>query len=52
VCSGMDSLPVLRANLGTARRFAPYAADELAALVARTATAAAGGRHEGYKARG
>lgn len=51
VCSGMDSMAVLEANLATAKAFAPIAEAERAALLERTRTAAADGAHEPYKTR-
>ena len=47
--SGIDSLKVLRQNLRIARGFVPLTADEMQALRARCAEAAADGRFELYK---
>jgi uncharacterized protein len=47
--SGIDSLDVLRQNLGIARGFAPMSGEEMAALRARCEKFAADGRFELYK---
>jgi aryl-alcohol dehydrogenase-like predicted oxidoreductase len=47
--SGIDSLKVLRQNLRIARGFTPLSEDEMQALRARCAEAAADGRFELYK---
>ena len=47
--SGMDSLDVLRKNLGVARGFQPLTPAEMQALRDRCAEAARDGRHEVYK---
>lgn len=49
VCSGMDSIDVLRQNLSTAKSYTPPSQDELAALLERTKGPAATGEHEVYK---
>jgi predicted aldo/keto reductase-like oxidoreductase len=49
VCSGMDSLEVLRKNIATARNFEPMAETEIAALLERTAEYAVGAKYERYK---
>jgi aryl-alcohol dehydrogenase-like predicted oxidoreductase len=46
---GMDSLDVLRQNLGVAHSFQPMSAAEMEALRARCASVAADGRFEPYK---
>jgi uncharacterized protein len=50
--TGMDSLAVLNAALAAARTFKPMTTEQVAALRARTATAAATGTHERYKTTG
>ena len=47
--SGIDSVPVLRQNLGIARGFTPMTAQEMQALRARCSTEAADGHLELYK---
>ncbi|HEX8149373.1 MAG TPA: aldo/keto reductase [Pyrinomonadaceae bacterium] len=47
--TGIDSLQVLRQNLGVARGFAPMSAEEMESLRARCAEEAADGRFEYYK---
>jgi aryl-alcohol dehydrogenase-like predicted oxidoreductase len=47
--SGVDSLEVLRQNLGVARGFTPMSAEQLASLRGRCAPAAADGHLELYK---
>jgi uncharacterized protein len=47
--TGMDSLEVLRQNLGVARGFKPMSSDEMQALRDRCAKEAGDGRHEPYK---
>jgi uncharacterized protein len=47
--AGIDSLDVLRQNLGIARGFVPMPAAEMQALRDRCAKAAGDGRHEVYK---
>jgi uncharacterized protein len=49
VITGMDSQRILDQALETARAFKPMSADELSALLARTADAAANGEYEGFK---
>ena len=49
VCSGMDSMEVLRENLKTAKSFVPIEAQEIAALLSKAAPYAATGEHETYK---
>ena len=49
VITGCDSLPVLQQALSAARTFQPMDASQVAALLARTAKAAAGGQFELYK---
>ena len=49
VVSGMESLDVLRQNLGIARGFTPMSADEMQRLRDRCAAQAADGRFEHYK---
>jgi len=49
VCSGMDSMDVLRENLAVAKAFTPPTADETAALLERTQAPAADGQQERYK---
>ncbi len=50
--TGIDSLAVLDAALAAARSFRPMTTEQVAALRARTATAAAAGAHERYKTTG
>ena len=50
--TGMDSLAILDAALAAARSFRPMTTEQVAALRARTATAAAAGAHERYKTTG
>lgn len=47
--SGIDSLDVLRQNVGIAKGFTPMTGDEMAAVRAKCASAAADGRFELYK---
>lgn len=47
--SGIDSLEVLRQNLGIARGFTPMSPEEMAAVRTKCAGAAADGRYELYK---
>jgi uncharacterized protein len=47
--SGIDSIDILRQNLGIARGFEPMSADEMAALRARVAGPAGDGHFELYK---
>jgi hypothetical protein len=47
--SGIDSMRVLKQNLGVARGFQPMTEDDRCALSARSAAAAADGRFELYK---
>jgi aryl-alcohol dehydrogenase-like predicted oxidoreductase len=49
VITGMESLDVLKQNLEVVRAFAPLSQDEMAALLAKTAAAAAEGHHERFK---
>jgi predicted aldo/keto reductase-like oxidoreductase len=49
VITGMDSQRILNQALETARAFKPMSQDELSALLARTADAAATGDFEGFK---
>jgi predicted aldo/keto reductase-like oxidoreductase len=49
VITGCDSMPVLEQACEAARTFRPLRADEVAALLARTATAAASGEFELFK---
>ncbi|PYP19565.1 MAG: aldo/keto reductase [Gemmatimonadetes bacterium] len=49
VITGCDSLPVLEQALRAARTFRPLSEAEMAALLARTAPAAQGGKYELYK---
>lgn len=51
VCSGIDSIDVLRQNLAIAKSFQPITAQERAALLARTRADAAEGAYEPYKTR-
>src|ERR1700704_3558908 len=46
---GMDSIDVLRQNMRAARTFTPMTDEEMTALRARCAPAAADGRYEPYK---
>jgi uncharacterized protein len=50
--TGIDSLSVLDAALAAARSFQPMSSEQVAALRARTAAAAANGAHERYKTTG
>lgn len=49
VITGCDSLPILEQALNAARSFRPFSPEERAALLARTAKAAAKGEFELYK---
>jgi aryl-alcohol dehydrogenase-like predicted oxidoreductase len=49
VISGMDSVAVLEKNLEAVRTFNPMSPDEVAALLAKTAQAAAAGNFEQFK---
>lgn len=49
VITGCDSMPILEQALTAARTFRPLSAQEVAALLAKTAKAAARGRYELYK---
>jgi uncharacterized protein len=49
VITGCDSLPILRQALQAARTSQPMDSSQVAALLARTAKAAAGGQFELYK---
>lgn len=49
VITGIDSMPILDQALEAARTFRPMTAAEVAALLQRTASAAAGGRYERFK---
>jgi uncharacterized protein len=51
VCSGMDTMAVLRENLETAKQFTPMAEEAQAELLARAAEPAADGSLEIYKTR-
>jgi len=51
VCSGMDSMPKLRQNLGVAKSFQPLEDQERTALLARTRPDALEGEFEPYKTR-
>jgi uncharacterized protein len=46
---GIDSMDVLKQNIGIARSFKPLAGDELQALLARVKPVAGDGRHERFK---
>jgi predicted aldo/keto reductase-like oxidoreductase len=50
LCSGMDSVKVLKENVATARAFAPMEKEEMASVLERTAPYAEDGKHEWYKA--
>jgi uncharacterized protein len=47
--SGIDSMDVLKQNIGIARAFRPLTGDELQALLARIKPVAGDGRHERFK---
>ncbi len=49
VITGIDSMEVLEQDLEAVKTFRPLGADEIASLLARTATAAAEGRFEPFK---
>jgi predicted aldo/keto reductase-like oxidoreductase len=49
VITGIESLTILQQAIDTARSFQPLSAESRAALLARTAQAAANGQHEVYK---
>jgi predicted aldo/keto reductase-like oxidoreductase len=49
LCSGMDSIKVLRENIATARDFVPMTEDEMAELLERTLPLARDGQYEEYK---
>ncbi len=51
VCSGMDSLDILKQNLALAKNFKPMEKAEIAALLERTKPFATAGEHEWYKAK-
>lgn len=50
--TGIDSMEVLAAALAAARAYTPMSAEQVTALLARTAAAAESGRHERYKSTG
>jgi aryl-alcohol dehydrogenase-like predicted oxidoreductase len=49
VVSGMESMQILEQNLEIARNFSPLTDAEREAILAKTATVAAGGEHEPFK---
>jgi hypothetical protein len=49
VITGIDSMEVLKQDLDAVRTFKPFGPDEMAALLRRTAAAAAEGRFEPFK---
>lgn len=49
VCSGMDSMAVLKENIATAKVFKPFEKEELDALLARAEALAMTGEYEPYK---
>ncbi len=49
VCSGMDSLEILRHNIGVAKSFQPFTEEEASALMAKTAPFSTEGKYENYK---
>jgi hypothetical protein len=49
VIRGMDSVDVLKQNLEAVRSFKPLTAEQVKALLERTAQAAAGGQYELFK---
>jgi hypothetical protein len=49
VITGMDSLDILEQGLTAVRTFKPMTPDEVAALLAKTAQAAAAGEYERFK---
>ncbi|MBD3274598.1 MAG: aldo/keto reductase [Candidatus Marinimicrobia bacterium] len=49
VCSGMESMEMLKDNIHTARNFEPMTEDEITDLLNRTVQYAVGGEYEWYK---
>ena len=49
VIAGIDSMEILRQDVGAVRTFKPLDADQMAALLRRTAAAASEGRYEPFK---
>jgi uncharacterized protein len=49
VITGCDSMQILQQALGAARNFKPLSHEQMAALLAKTATVAANGQYERYK---
>jgi hypothetical protein len=49
VITGIDSMEILKQDLEAVRTFAPLAPEQMAALLKRTALAAAEGRYERFK---
>lgn len=49
VCSGMDSMKVLKENIKTAKNFKPMQEDEITKLLERTIPLALNGKYEEYK---
>lgn len=49
LCSGMDSLKMLKENIETARHFKPLSENEMADLLDRSYDYAQGGKNEWYK---
>ncbi len=49
VCSGMQSMKMLRENIETTRNFTPMSEQEMSALLERTIQYALGGEYEWYK---
>jgi predicted aldo/keto reductase-like oxidoreductase len=49
VCSGMDSMKVLKENIKTAKNFKPMEEDEITKLLERTIPLALNGKYEEYK---
>ena len=49
VCSGMDSVDILKENIEITKNYAPMAEDKITALLERTLAPSAGGKNEWYK---
>jgi hypothetical protein len=49
VITGIDSLEILKQDLEAVKTFRPLTEGQVAALLAKTARAAAGGKFEGFK---
>jgi predicted aldo/keto reductase-like oxidoreductase len=49
VCSGMDSIKILKENIKTAKNFSPMTEEEITKLLERTIKYALNGKYEEYK---